>query len=263
MGLIEIIKGKLTSTKELNVKKLPSLGLFYKDDFKIFIKKVSIEDIVDYESGFEIRSVTNFLSKIKKIVKNYTVFSKNYTFNDIRAVDLIFIFIEIVKYTKDKEVQIPFYYIDFDEDGNEIKHKECVDFNSDNFLYFELSEELEAAYNEKEKCFDLYGYKYSSPTIGVENSLSEYLSQKMKTVKDIKDNNLSYLFTRFLSEKNSLSSKEIENLITIFNEDMDENEKDKISYISSLFEDLNEYIFVKDELIIPLGHEIDLENIFK
>jgi len=39
MNLSNLIKGLLNLEKEVNIKTLPSQGLFYKDDFKLKIKK--------------------------------------------------------------------------------------------------------------------------------------------------------------------------------------------------------------------------------
>jgi hypothetical protein len=47
MNLLSIIKGILNINKKIDVKKLPSQGLFYKDDFEIHnvdgIKKLSFD----------------------------------------------------------------------------------------------------------------------------------------------------------------------------------------------------------------------------
>jgi hypothetical protein len=45
MNLIRIIKNLLIRKIKIDVKKLPSQGFFYNDDFEIYIKKVDIKDI--------------------------------------------------------------------------------------------------------------------------------------------------------------------------------------------------------------------------
>ena len=47
MRLTDFIKGIFTKKKKIDVKILPSQGLFYKEDFKISIKNVTKKDILE------------------------------------------------------------------------------------------------------------------------------------------------------------------------------------------------------------------------
>jgi len=46
MNLVNLLKGLLNLQKKIDIKILPSQGLFYKDDFEITIKKADVEDII-------------------------------------------------------------------------------------------------------------------------------------------------------------------------------------------------------------------------
>ena len=105
MKLLNIFSGMFNKFKSIDKKILPSRGLFYKDDFNLKIKKASIEDIKEYESGFN-KDLGIIIYKIKKIVEKNLVFSSGYKFNDLKSIDVIFIFLEIVKYTKGKPIKI-------------------------------------------------------------------------------------------------------------------------------------------------------------
>ena len=75
--------------------------------------------------------------------------------------------------------------------------------------------------------------------------------------------NLVFNFTYFLSDKNFLTFQEIENLIEIFNKDIDEDEKRKIRKIIKTFEPLQKYSLIKNGKVIDINSKIDLEKIWK
>lgn len=255
MNILGLVKGILHKRKELDIKKLPSQGLFYNDDFKIFIKKADIEDIREYESNF-MKDVGVIISKINKIVFKNTLFSSGYSYNDIKSIDILYTFLEIVKYTNKKSIKVSYY--------DESKNKESnIEFNSKYFNYFKINEELKKMYNDKEKCFDIFGYKYTMPSVGVENSLASYLIKKSKQDIDIdKYNNYCYDFTYFVGNKNKLSFNEVENLIEVFNYDIEGSEMDKISKIIKKFEPLQIYSLTNGEEKIDLNAKIDLSKIW-
>jgi hypothetical protein len=67
----------------------------------------------------------------------------------------------------------------------------------------------------------------------------------------------------FVGTKNNLSDDEIYNLVTIFNYDIDDKEKNKIKNIISKFQTLIGYTIRIDDKIIDLKSNLDLENIWK
>ena len=56
-------------------------------------------------------------------------------------------------------------------------------------------------WNKDEKCFNLNGYKYSLPSIGVESSLTSFLIDKSYGDHSEKYSKYSYSFVYFLNNK--------------------------------------------------------------
>lgn len=255
MNIISLLRGVLKKRKELNVKKLPSQGLFYKNDFKIYIKKAEMEDIIRYEQNF-IKDIGVIIAKIKKIVEDNTSFSKEYCYNDIKSIDIVYIFLEIVKYTNNKPISLSYY--------DELSNKEkSIEFDSKYFNYFKINDKLMKKYDDIEKCFNINNYKFSLPSIGVENELTAYLIEKSNEKDADKYNYYFYDFTYFLGNKNKLSIDEVDNLIQIFNFDIEEEEIEKVKKIIETFEPLQSYSLIDGEDRIDLNSKIDLSKVWK
>lgn len=101
------------------------------------------------------------------------------------------------------------------------------------------------------------------PSVGVENSLTQYLLSISNNVGSDKYNDYSYDFLFFLGKKNNLTFEEIENLITIFNFDIDDREKKKIKSIIKKFIEIIDYSLKVNNLLIDVKSRLDLENIWK
>ena len=242
----------LKNSMYIDINKLPSGGVFYPDDFKIRIKKASEDDIKNYKENYN-KNVSLLINQIKSIVNKNTTYSKNYTFNDVKSADIVYIFLMIVKYTKNKKIKIPYY-------NNEKMKSDTISFDYKNFKYFDMTK-YEKYYDKEKKTFNINGYQYSTPTIGVENSLTNYLIFKLSNGEK-KYEKLFYGFTHFLGNKNKLSFKELDNLVQIFNEDIEENELSKIKKIMELFEPIQNYKLIKNNIEIDLNSKLDLFKIW-
>ena len=106
MSLLSIIKGILNLQHKIDLKKLPSQGLFYKDDFEIQIKKAELSDIIEYEYNYDREDLGIVITRLKKIVENNVILSNGYTYNDIKSIDVVFLFLEIVKLTNKKPIAL-------------------------------------------------------------------------------------------------------------------------------------------------------------
>ena len=95
MNLVNLLKGLLNLQKKVDIKSLPSQGLFYNNDFEIIIKKADVGDIIEYEHDYIKDDLGLVITKLKKIVEKNTTFSSGYNFNDIKSIDVVFIFLEI------------------------------------------------------------------------------------------------------------------------------------------------------------------------
>lgn len=257
INLFNLIKCFLNSYKEIDGEKIPSQNLFYYDDFNIKIKKAEKEDIIEYENGFVKDDIGNIIDKVKTIVEKNLILPEGYIFEDLKSIDVVYLFLEIVKLTTGKKIKINY----FDEENNKL---ETIEFSEKTFNYFSLDKNIISLYDKSSKCFNMGGYSYTLPSIGVENCLTLFLTVKSKDPKiKIDYSILNFDFTYFLSDKNFLTFQEIENLIEIFNFDMDEDEKMKIKKIIKTFEPLQKYSLIKDGKVIDINSKIDLEKIWK
>lgn len=254
MGLLEILKGLLVETKIIEVDKLPSQGLFYKEGFSIKIKKAEIEDIISYEYNYIENNIISALECIKMIVSRNVVLPDPYSYQDIKSVDIIFIFFEIVKFTTSKEIKIPYI--------NKLGIEDYINFDVNHFNYFNFEKYMKS-YDQKNREIIVDGYRFSLPSIGVETSLTKYLSTKSEK-KEIENlNKISYDFMFFLGDKNKLESSEIDNLIQIFNYDLEYNEILKIKNIVEKFKGIVGYSLVIDGYPIEIKTKINLQDIWK
>lgn len=256
MSFLKFIKVLIGLQKKLDIKILPSQGLFYQNDFEVYIRKAKLEHIIEYEHNYVKDNIGLIIEKLKKIVEKNTILPPNYSFHDMKSIDIIFIFFEIVKLTKGKSVILEYFD---DEKGKE----ETVEFNSKYFNYFYIDEEFNKFYNKDEKYFLIDGYKYTLPTIGVENCLTNFLISKSFDSDAIKYNNFNYLFTYFLGQRNNISFSEIENLIQIFNYDMEVEEIKKVKNIVKKISPIQKYSLKKGNKVIDINSKIDLEKIWK
>jgi len=255
MGLLEIIRNIVSGDKKVDIKKLPSQGYFYPSDFDIRIKKATDEDVIDYEYNFNSEDIIEVIESVKKIVMKNTIFSASYKFEDLKSIDIVFLFLEIVKYTTDRSIKIEFF-------NDDLGRKDKINFGVNNFKYFNLKEFLKD-YIPEECSFLVDGYKFAMPSVGVENSLTQYLFSISNIEGSDKYNDYSYDFLFFLGKKNNLTFEEIKNLVTIFNFDIDDDEKKKIKSIIKKFIEIIDYSLKVNNLIIDVKSRLDLENIWK
>jgi hypothetical protein len=254
-ALFDILGSIITGTTKIDVKKLPTQGYFYNKDFEIKIKKAKIEDIIEYEHNFKADNILEIIEIIKQFVKKNIEFSKNYKFEDLKSIDIVFIFLDIVKFTNNKPIKISYF-------DKVLKKPVEIEFNHSLFNYFDFKF-YQNNYLEDLRVFELDGYRFSMPSIGIENCVTNFLINKMDDIKADYYNDQSYDFLFFLGDKSYLTEEEIDNLIIIFNEDIDNTEKFKLKEIISKFRNLIGYSIRVDDRIIDLKSNLDLSNIWK
>ena len=253
MSNIADIISSLINVKEMDVKELPTQGYFYPKDFTLSIKKASMDDIILYNFNFVKDDLGVILHETKTIIRNNVILGDKYKYEDLKSNDLLYIFFEIVKFTMNRDILIPF--------ENILGRTSYVAFSSKNFNYFDYMS-LGCDYDEDTREFIKYGYKFSLPSVGVENCLVSYISDMTEDsdVEDISENSYDFLF--FLCNKNFLSKKEMDNLVTIFNEDLDEKEQSKISKIVKIIYPAIGYTLKSGNKIVSLDLKIDFEKLF-
>lgn len=242
--------------KKIDVRKLPSQGLFYKEGFEMKIRKASMESIAEYENDYDPEDLGTILSKLKKIVSDCVVLPKGYTFSYIKSIDVVFIFLEIVAFTKNKPVLMEYYN---DESGA----IDTIAFGDRTFNYYRLDGDMMRKWDSVERCFMINGYKFTLPSIGVENSLTNYLISKSSEPDAIKYNDYSYSFTYFVGNREFVTFGEIDNLIEIFNSDIDEEESEKVGEIVEAFMPMQKYSLLKNTRVIEISSKINLKEIWK
>lgn len=255
MNIYEIIKSLLGKNKKIDVKHLPTQGLFYPEDFELKIKKADMEDIIDYEYNFDKDNIFAMIESIKKIVKNNTLFNKDYKYEDIKSVDIVYVFLEIVKFTTNKKIEFAYF-------NDKLGKPDKLEFTSDNFDYFDFSK-WEKDYDKEERTIVSNGYKFCMPSIGVETCITEFLISKSEEPNSAVYNHYNYDFTFFIGNKNKLSFSEIENLIQIFTFDLDDKEQKKLKSIKQKFMGLIGYAIKNDGKVIEFKSRLDLETIWK
>jgi hypothetical protein len=253
--MINIIKNFFISKLKINIKKLPSLGLFYKEDFEIYINRASKDDVISYEDNFNKEDIGQVIYQIKEIVKNNIKLSINYTYDDIKSIDIIFIFLEIVKFTKGTPICLNY----FTNDNSKVQ----IEFGEKYFNYFEVSDDLMKYYDKKDRSFLINGYKFTLPTIGIEDSLTKFLMIKSTMPNTNHYVGYKYDFTYFVGHKNLLYFDEVENLVQIFNFDMDVDELKKVKKIVEIFSPIQRYSLKKDGKVVEMSSRINLERIWK
>jgi hypothetical protein len=255
MGISGIIKGLLSLNKKVDIKKLPSQGIFYNDDLEIWVKKAEHTDIIEYEWGYKNDDLGDIIQRVKRIVRKNTILSGDYNYTNIKSMDIVFLFFEIVKFTTGKPILVNYKNVLSDED-------EELEFGPDNFNYVDFSDFMDK-YDNETKEFVINGFRYSVPCIGVENSLTNFLIWVSDTPNSNIYSEYSYDFIYFIGNKRELSYEEIENLIQIFNEELGDSDKEIIKDIVKSFGRISRYSLKKGSQIIDVSARIDLKNIWK
>lgn len=249
--MMKFLSSLLSKNKPIDVKKLPSMGYFYNDDFNIKIKKASDDDIKYYLDNYP-TDITFLIERIKKIVKNNIIIPKPYDFIDIRSIDIIYIFLEIVKLTKNKKIYLKYY--------NDKIGKDCdIEFSEKTFNYFNFSDDLMKSYSDSDKQFVIDGFKFSLPSIGIEDSIVNFLN----SVDDSKYDNYEFDFMYFMGNKPFLTFEEVDNIMGIFNEDIDINEKNKLKNIINTFKGMQRYgLLDENNKQIDINSKLNFKNIW-
>lgn len=250
-SIFSLFGSLLNHTKKLDLSKLPSQGKFYKDNFEIKIKRADLEDIIDYEYNFDKENVFLIVESIKKVVRKNIILPEPFLFDDIKSVDLVFLFLEIVKFTKKREIKVPYF-------NTRIGKEDSIEFNSKNFNYFDFTK---YDFDDQTKEILINGYRFSMPSIGIENNLTLFLARKIKEGENWSDYVYDFLF--FSANKNYLSEEELENLVLIFNFDMEDSEKKVIQKIVNNFMKIVGYSLKIDGEIVEVKTKINLETIWK
>lgn len=247
MGILERIKNKISEIKlnykKLDLKELPSQSYFYKDDFYIKIKKITPEDKAYFLEKYDKDDLIKSLYCLKEIVNRNIKLNDNYTFDDVLSIDIVYIFMKIVKLTKGSDVIVSYKMSD--------DVRKYIKFG-DNFNYIDIPIEIMDNYDYDKNCFNFNGWEYKLPTNGVETSIVDFFSRNFDEIFQ----KLSYNFMFFVGDKNKLNDSEIKNLLELFNYDISKEEIEYINNIVSIMSKFNIYSLKNDD-----GEEVRLYSI--
>jgi hypothetical protein len=237
-NLITLVNS-LRDIKQIDIQKLPTQGYFYPTDMKLSIKKASIEDIIEYNFHINQDDYFSVIFNTKEIIRKNII--TNYSYEDIKSNDIIYLFFEIVKFTTNKDILV-------DYNGEKVS---AHDFN-----YFKYSS-LHYEYDENTREFISEGYRISMPSVGAEDSIVNYLVKRNLT----EDFYFDFLF--LLGNKGNLLDHEIDNLIELFNNDLDNNSINKIKEIVDKFlKSVPHSVIINDEVVLLNNKNINFGNIF-
>ena len=255
MNIPNIIKSLYTRNKQVKISELPSMGLFYPPDLKIYITKCTKEDIATYETNFDETNVLSIVYCMRSIIDKCVTVNKDYSKNSIKSIDMLYIFLEIVKYTTGKPIMIPYYD---DETGQYNEIEVCTE----TFDYMPI-DDLKQYYQADTREFLINGYRLSLPSKGVEQSLTEYLSRNVSSSNAKKLASYSYDFIYFLGNRDTITFDEIDNLIDLFNDDMSDENKSTVSDIVLMFSKIISYSLNKNGRPIELRSKIKMATIWR
>lgn len=201
--------------KELRLVNLDSQGLFYEDGYKVFIKSVSLEDIVHFsnmeEDDFDDKAerMEILFQKCVRVVLNEKILS----FEEICDIDKLMIFFSIRDYTFANYPNEIYGMCNCTECNLENK----ININSVNTFFFEANEEFIKSYNPSFKTihYDLKDgstLDFTFPKIGVLKAIEKYRKNKIKSGLKVNNNFLKFL--SFTEKNNKLDDTTIHNKIT-------------------------------------------------
>ena len=170
----------------VNVKDLPSRGLFYPEDIFISIKPAEVKEIrhwsmIDENDEFSFLDAMNFIINNCSVIK-----TKNgiLNINDLAEVDRLYLLFAIRDMTFGADenpikIDIPYKFNGNTETDEVIVRKE-------NLNYFEIPEKLVKYYNEEERAIIVTGdrdFNIVLPSVGVSNWVQDYLRNRVEKNK--------------------------------------------------------------------------------
>lgn len=213
---------------KVDIPSLPSQGYFYPDNTEIIVSKGNIDDQIKYHQGINNTNIFGIIDTVKSILKDRLSFKpSSFKFNDIRAIDIFYIFIEFVKYTNDERI----YF-------------NGIEFTSNNFIYFDYYKYIND-YDSDSREFIYDGWRFSLPSIGVETSLSRFAYELTINGKSEDYQNSNYNLMYFLGKKSEVSYDEIVNLIEVF-DDLDEPQQNELNEIVFRFAKSGLYFLMEE-----------------
>ena len=214
--------------KNINIKSLPSQGYFYPKNLKILIYAGNSDDHSYFLKNLLNSNIFGIIEIVKKILKKKIKISpKNFNFNELKAIDIFYIFIEFIKITT-----------------NETVYFGGIEFKSENFMYFNF-EDYSEHYDPIKREYVFEGWKFSLPSIGIESSLNKFSHEITirGELQKYQNSNLNLIY--FLGKETELNYQGMINIINIM-EELSAEDEEYINSIVKKFNNANVYILVTE-----------------
>jgi len=195
---------------------LPSRGLFYPIDLEICLERASIENKIKYNYSVNNTDIENLIPTVTEILEEYINFNEKwFKFDMIISIDILFLFIELIKHSDRKKVF-------FDE----------MEFDKDTFNYFNYNQ-FDAIYDDNKRVYIFDEWEFKLPSIGIYKSLLNFqFLSKARGEEHLLNEDVSLIY--FLKNEFLLNYKQIVNLIECY-KDLEINERNLLSNKSNIF----------------------------
>lgn len=251
-NIISKVKQYLLGDKyhKIELHTLPSMNLFYGDDFNIEIRAIEKDIRLEYNS-IDFSNPYDISRMLYKIIKYSVKVPDNYTVSDILCCDIMYIFFEIVKLTKNEKL----FFKKYNKTNGSF---DFIEFNSSNFKYFSIPLDIMELYDSDKKCILIDEYEFRLPRYKFDGILLEYtLDNGFSTLNYI----IVTYFSHNISDKIDLNTMLKYNDI-LFSELSTESVEIIYDIISRL-SGISLMIIEKDNIELSIIEAIDIRNILR
>lgn len=171
---------------KVNVKNLPSKGLFYSEDVSISVKPAGVKEIrhwsmIDESDEYSFVQAIDFILGRCVLIKTP---KKILSINDLCEVDRLYLIFTIREYTfNDAKNQV---FIDVPYIFANQEYKDSVVITKESLKYFNMPEKLMSFYDANKRAFVIgkeRQFELRLPTIGVSNWIQNYVKKRMQQNK--------------------------------------------------------------------------------
>ncbi|CAB4173840.1 hypothetical protein UFOVP1247_324 [uncultured Caudovirales phage] len=197
----EISAASESTWKLLDLRSLPSQGLFYPADTELLLRSAKTKEIrhwstIDENDPLDVREKINFV--LNSCTKIKVLGGRPLNFNDFLEIDRYHILFRLYELTFPNQENKLWANVKCDKDSH-INHTQVV---SSNLIGFKYPEELMRWYSEEDRCFKIVSEKLNEtfylylPTIGIENKFR--LKRKEDLAKGVEIDEAFYEFGPYL-----------------------------------------------------------------
>ena len=264
----QISKANEIGWQQIPIKDLPSLGLFYPEDTKVYVRAATGGEIRHWSSLNEDPNDQNYLSNLDDML-NYVIErcvtiksdTKNIAWKDIKEIDRFYLLLAVREWT-------------FIKGENKLSVKvsenKKIDVRKEMIDYITFDDRLMKYYSESERCFLLKfkngnTIKLEIPSVGVTSWLKTYIQRRQQSSQAFDQDFLSFapFVIRDWRVLNDISYEKI--ILDTMSWGIDEISL--LTHIRQIFQDtINPVIKYQDEsgaeLATPLNFQGGIKSIF-